>query len=180
MQRGFSLVLILVVLGILSAIGAGSFYLFNKQQLSAMNKFFPSGINSFEECAKKYPVLESYPEQCNTPDGKHFVKELNPVSSQKMMSPMESSDESCIQNKKELFASSRFLLGDILVGFKEKDLDGSKKIISDYGLKTSTEFESINVLLVKVNDGEEFKWLCVLEKDPKVKYVELNMINSVN
>jgi hypothetical protein len=32
-------------------------------------------ISTFSECAKLYPVLESYPEQCNTPDGQHFVKE---------------------------------------------------------------------------------------------------------
>lgn len=30
-------------------------------------------ITTFAECAAKYPVLESYPEQCNTPDGQHFV-----------------------------------------------------------------------------------------------------------
>lgn len=33
-------------------------------------------VNSFEECVKFYPVMESYPEQCNTPDGKHFT---NPI-----------------------------------------------------------------------------------------------------
>jgi hypothetical protein len=32
-------------------------------------------IDSFEKCAAKYPVMESYPEQCNTPDGRHFVKQ---------------------------------------------------------------------------------------------------------
>ena len=31
------------------------------------------GVDSFEECAKLFPVMESYPEQCNTPDGQHFV-----------------------------------------------------------------------------------------------------------
>lgn len=32
-------------------------------------------INSFEECAQAgYPILESYPEQCRTPDGKSFTK----------------------------------------------------------------------------------------------------------
>jgi hypothetical protein len=36
-----------------------------------------SEINSFEDCAKLYPVMESYPEQCNTPDGKNFVRQLN-------------------------------------------------------------------------------------------------------
>jgi len=34
-------------------------------------------IYSFEECAAAgYPVMESYPRQCNTPDGKHFVEEI--------------------------------------------------------------------------------------------------------
>jgi len=32
-------------------------------------------INSFEECAQAgYPILESYPEQCRTPDGKSFTR----------------------------------------------------------------------------------------------------------
>jgi len=33
-------------------------------------------INSFEECAAKYPVMESYPRQCATPDGKHFTENI--------------------------------------------------------------------------------------------------------
>lgn len=68
MQKGFSAIFIIVVVGILGLIGAGSFYLFNQQQLAA--------INSFDDCAKKYPVMESYPAQCNTPDGRHFVQEV--------------------------------------------------------------------------------------------------------
>lgn len=32
-------------------------------------------ITNFEECAAAgYPILDSYPEQCMTPDGKRFVK----------------------------------------------------------------------------------------------------------
>ncbi|MBN2095528.1 MAG: hypothetical protein JW727_05750 [Candidatus Aenigmarchaeota archaeon] len=35
------------------------------------------GISSFEECvAAGYPVLESYPRQCRTPDGQVFVEEI--------------------------------------------------------------------------------------------------------
>lgn len=35
-------------------------------------------INSFEECADAgYPIMESYPEQCRTPDGRNFVREVN-------------------------------------------------------------------------------------------------------
>jgi len=41
----------------------------------------PLLITSFDECAAKYPVLESYPEQCNTPDGKHFVREISVATS---------------------------------------------------------------------------------------------------
>ena len=33
-------------------------------------------IDSFEECAKAgYPVMESYPPQCKTPDGRIFTQE---------------------------------------------------------------------------------------------------------
>ena len=28
-----------------------------------------SQINSFEDCAKYYPIMESFPRQCNTPSG---------------------------------------------------------------------------------------------------------------
>ena len=32
-------------------------------------------INSYEECvAAGYPIMESYPEQCKTPDGRTFVR----------------------------------------------------------------------------------------------------------
>lgn len=36
-----------------------------------------SNATNFEECAKAgYPVLQSYPRQCRTPDGKNFVENL--------------------------------------------------------------------------------------------------------
>ncbi len=36
-----------------------------------------SNVTNFEECAKAgYPVMESYPRQCRTPDGKNFVENL--------------------------------------------------------------------------------------------------------
>jgi len=35
-------------------------------------------IGSFEECALAgYPIMESYPEQCRSPDGRTFVNEKN-------------------------------------------------------------------------------------------------------
>lgn len=67
-MRGFSGIVLILFVAILVVVGAVSFYLFNKQQMAS--------INSFEDCAKKYSVMESYPAQCNTPDGKHFVQGL--------------------------------------------------------------------------------------------------------
>lgn len=33
-------------------------------------------ITSFEDCVNAgFPVMESYPERCNTPDGKHFINQ---------------------------------------------------------------------------------------------------------
>lgn len=39
----------------------------------------PVTVSSFEECAKAgYPVMESYPRQCKTPDGRTFAEEVLP------------------------------------------------------------------------------------------------------
>lgn len=35
-----------------------------------------SQIKSFEDCGKYYPVMESHPRQCRTPDGRLFAEEL--------------------------------------------------------------------------------------------------------
>lgn len=64
----FLFVIILVVL-----IG-GFFLFFNKEKDIGIKD---DEITSFEECVKAgYPILESYPEQCYTTDGKHFVREF--------------------------------------------------------------------------------------------------------
>jgi len=48
----------------------------------AVKLYYPLGepaeeINSFEECVEAgYPVLESYPQQCQTPDGKSFTEDI--------------------------------------------------------------------------------------------------------
>lgn len=35
-------------------------------------------VTSFEECAAAgYPIMESYPEQCRTPDGRTFVRDIS-------------------------------------------------------------------------------------------------------
>lgn len=38
-------------------------------------------ITNFDECAQAgYPIMESYPEQCRTPDGQTFTKQVSPQS----------------------------------------------------------------------------------------------------
>lgn len=179
MQRGFSIMMLVFLVAILAIVGAGSFYLFNQQQLAA--------INSFNDCAKKYPVMESYPAQCNTPDGRHFVQELSDEERQKLVLPTalentEANDDSCIQNKKDQIGTLEYIPGDILVGVKGKDLETSKKIISGYGLtyQPSSELEALSIIQVKVTPGEEFKWLCTFEKNPAIKYAELNSKVGIN
>ncbi|NOZ76363.1 MAG: hypothetical protein GXO65_01500 [Euryarchaeota archaeon] len=40
----------------------------------------PGNITSFQECVQAgYPVMESYPRQCRTPDGRTFVEEVPPL-----------------------------------------------------------------------------------------------------
>lgn len=60
----------IVLIIIFLAIGAGLIW-FNKENA------LKDKINSFEECAVAgYPIMESYPEQCRTPDGKIFVRKI--------------------------------------------------------------------------------------------------------
>lgn len=61
-----------------------------------------TNITSFEDCQKAgYPILESYPEQCKTPDGQTFTQDIgnvlekkdliqiaNPQPQQKITSPL--------------------------------------------------------------------------------------------
>ena len=68
-QKGFVNIIALVV--IIIALGSVVTYFALNRQSS-----LPSGaITNFEECARAgYPVGESYPRQCWTPDGKRFVE----------------------------------------------------------------------------------------------------------
>ena len=76
MQRGYSLIILIVVFGVLAVISGGFyFYLESKKVI----------IDSFEDCAKKYSVMESYPEQCRTPDGRLFVSKLIDEEKSKLM-----------------------------------------------------------------------------------------------
>lgn len=58
--------IIYVAAAVLVLGGLALYYQLNKQAIAK--------INSFEECKNAgYPIMESYPEQCKTPDGRNFI-----------------------------------------------------------------------------------------------------------
>lgn len=61
-------VVILVFVGVAS----GFFFLLKGDAIAPVIQ----NITSFEECAKTNPVMESYPRQCSTKDGKHFTEDI--------------------------------------------------------------------------------------------------------
>lgn len=87
MSKGFAPLYILISLAILTtALGA---YLV--QQSTPKPKIT---INSFDDCIKAgYPVMESYPRQCRTPDGKSFTEILNEEEKKKLVPPIPTPDE---------------------------------------------------------------------------------------
>ncbi len=63
----------LALVGILIFLSIGAYYFQNRNTAEQ--------ITSFAQCeAAGYPVGESYPRQCWTPDGKHFVEDIAPIT----------------------------------------------------------------------------------------------------
>ena len=63
-----TLIGIVIVLAIVAALLLA--FVQNRQQGQLLS------VSSFDECAAAgYPIMESYPEQCRTPDGRTFVNE---------------------------------------------------------------------------------------------------------
>lgn len=61
-----------IITVIIILISAGIYFALNQQKSS-----LPQTITSFEECVRVgYQVGESYPRQCWTPDGSHFIEEI--------------------------------------------------------------------------------------------------------
>lgn len=64
--------------------------------LSFLNKQSVASISNFEECAAAgYPIMESYPEQCATPDGRSFTRELSEDEQLNTVPPVSCGDGIC-------------------------------------------------------------------------------------
>ena len=60
-----------------------------------------SEINSFEDCVKAgYPVMESFPEQCKTPDGRTFINEKQNMESELKIEDLKIGEGAEAQNGK--------------------------------------------------------------------------------
>ncbi|MFZ2556215.1 MAG: hypothetical protein WAZ27_03060 [Minisyncoccia bacterium] len=78
---------LVLLAGILSMIGMVVFRMAPKMTASVPQIV----IVNFEECARAgYPIMESYPEQCRTPDGRLFVRDVSPI-----MPPEEAVSNGC-------------------------------------------------------------------------------------
>lgn len=56
-------------------LGVGAYWFTQQAQRDVV-----SNITSYEECAAAgYPIMESYPEQCRTPDGRTFTRNVDRV-----------------------------------------------------------------------------------------------------
>ncbi len=61
-NKTLTIVLVVVIIGLLG-------WIFYKPDVKPV-------VMSFEDCAKVYPVMESYPRQCKTPDGRTYAEEI--------------------------------------------------------------------------------------------------------
>lgn len=68
------IIFIILATAVFLVIGFFAFnsFIYNQKQANPIDT---SNINSFEDCAKYFPVMESFPRQCNAGD-KHFVEDI--------------------------------------------------------------------------------------------------------
>ncbi len=78
-NHGYGLVELLIVIAMFAVVGATIWLAISRPDPETPED---STINSFEDCVNAgYPVAESYPRQCYTPEGQHFVEEIDePIS----------------------------------------------------------------------------------------------------
>jgi putative hemolysin len=86
-----TLTAVIIILLIIAAIVGIASYNFSLNQLPQTGDNIDTAITDFDSCtAAGYPVLESYPPQCKTPDGRSFVQEVSEISNP--------ASEYCIEN----------------------------------------------------------------------------------
>lgn len=73
MKTRVLLICIAAILVLVALFFAFNSYIYHEKQGEPVN---PATVLSFEACAQLYPVMESYPRQCRTPDGRTYAEEI--------------------------------------------------------------------------------------------------------
>jgi hypothetical protein len=92
--KGFIIILIVVIVGV------AGIYLLVEKPVYIFGPAKSPVINSFEEClGAGYPIMESYPRQCKTPEGQTFVEDIgNALEKADLIRVDEPSPNDLVQN----------------------------------------------------------------------------------
>ena len=91
-------------------------------------------------------------------------------------------NQTCIEEwrAKNLKSGTDFRAGDLLIKFKEDITENeSRDIIKSYDLEWSEYLGNIRWILIRVPKNKEFEWICKLQGNIRVEYVELNFLRSL-
>lgn len=110
-----------------------------------------AAINSFEECAKHYPVMESYPEQCNTPDGKHFTRELSEEEAKRQIQQMGKAPPAISQDYDETSNWKTFYSVQKGISFKYPENFKVTESNNEIDVSQDIEFTNFAPLLLYIN-----------------------------
>lgn len=139
---------------VLLLIVAGALYWYNRKSVVQT-------VNSFEECAAAgYPVMESYPPQCRTPDGRVFVQEQKGETA-------TTTDQGNIEAKKDLIRISGIESNQIVTSplkvsgeargnwyfeasFPVKLLDANGKVLAEKPAQAQGEWMTTNFVPFEV------------------------------
>lgn len=106
--------IIYVVVGLVVVAAIAVLSIFSPKEKLSMD------VSSFEDCVKAgFPVMESYPRQCRTADGKHFV-EVIPEQNNQIKKPDEAKD---------------FTIQGMVICLPHKDTSGPQTMECAYGLR---------------------------------------------
>lgn len=170
MQKGFSTILILLGMLVVSGGLIGGVYYFSR-----------SSDNGQKACALDVRIC---------PDGSSVGRvgpncefAACPATLAPSPSPEIDNLSACISEQEKSVSEHKtnYAKGQLIVSFTTADEEQAKSIVKSYGLDIFKESPSYNGwLLVKVPELKEFEWICRLEKDTNIKYAELNAIVSAN
>jgi len=157
---------IILIVGLVIIVVAGAFFSWNyiksKQVISA--------INNFNECAAAgFPVAESFPRQCRTPDGRAFIEDIgNILEKQNLIRVTNPQPNQLIQNPLILKGETRGYWF-FEASFPVKLLDGNGKEIGRGIAQALSEWMTENFVpfeaTIQFQTPTTSKGKLILEKD---------------